>query len=151
MSSLKDLLQSCNLCDCMRDSLMRDIIVLGICDNSTRKMLLQRRNISLKDAVDIRRGSEVTKQQMTSISTNASVYATRQHYVKEKKKREKGTGQHDATIPVPILWKETLTQERTLSSVAEEMFQMSETESLRCVLPTRHKKESEQRGSGRTQ
>ena len=72
ISALKDLLvlQSCNFCDCMRDSLMRHRIVLGICDNSTRKMLLQRRNISLKDAVDICRGSEVTKQQMTSISTN---------------------------------------------------------------------------------
>ena len=56
---------------------MRDRIVLGICDNSTRKMLLQRRNISLKDGVDICRGSEVTKQQMTSISTNASVYVTK--------------------------------------------------------------------------
>ena len=32
ISALKDLLQSCNLCDCMRDSLMRDIIVLGIVD-----------------------------------------------------------------------------------------------------------------------
>ena len=74
----------------MRDSLMRDRIVLGICDNSTWKMLLQRRNISLKDAVDICRGSEVAKQQMTSISTNASVYATRQHYVKEKTNMRKG-------------------------------------------------------------
>ena len=90
ISALKNLLQSCNFCDCMRDSLMRYRIVLGICDNSTRKMLLQRRNISLKDAVDICRGSEVTKQQMTSISTNASVYATRQHYVKEKTNVRKG-------------------------------------------------------------
>ena len=57
--------------------------MLGICDNSTRKMLLQSRNISLKDAVDICRGSEVTKTTMTSISTNASAYVTRQHYVKE--------------------------------------------------------------------
>ena len=77
ISALKDLIRSCNFCDCMRDSLMRDRIVLGICDNSTRKMLLQRRNISLKDAVDICRGSEVTKQQMTSISTNATVYVTK--------------------------------------------------------------------------
>ena len=72
ISALKDLIQSCNLCDCMGDSLMRDRIVLGICDNSTRKMLLQCRNISLKDAVYICRGSDVRKQQMTTISTNAS-------------------------------------------------------------------------------
>ena len=83
ISALKDLIQSCNFCDCMRDSLMRDRIVLGICDNSTRKMLLQRRNISLKDAVEICRGSEVTKQQMTSISTNASVYVTKPQHIKK--------------------------------------------------------------------
>ena len=101
---------------------MRDRIVLGICDNSTRKMLLQRRNISLKDAVDICRGSEVTKQQMTSISTNASVYVTKPQHIK---KREKGTGQHDATTPVQVLWQATCTQERTLPSMAEKMFKMS--------------------------
>ena len=83
ISALKDLIRSCNFCDCMRDSLMRDRIVLGICDNSTRKMLLQRRNISLKDAVDICRGSEVTKQQMTSISTNATVYVTKPQHIKK--------------------------------------------------------------------
>ena len=69
---------------------MRDSIVLGICENSTRKMLLQRRNISLKDAVDIGRGYEVTKQQITSMSMNASVYVTRQQYAKEKKHVRKG-------------------------------------------------------------
>ena len=121
ISALKDLIQSCNFCNCMRDSLMRDRIVLGICDNSTRKMLLQRRNISLKDAVDICRGSEVTKQQMTSISTNASVYVTKP----QQETCEKGTGQHDATTPVQVLWQETCTQERTLPSMAEKMFKMS--------------------------
>ena len=90
ISALNDLLQSCSLCDCMRDTLMRDKIVLGIYDNSTRKMLLQRRNISLKDAVDICRGSEVTKTIMTSISTNASAYVTSQHYVKENTHERKG-------------------------------------------------------------
>ena len=79
------MLQSCSFCDCMRDRIM-----LGICDNSTRKMLLQSGNISLKDAVDICRGSEVTKTTMTSISTNASAYVTRQHYVKEKTNVRKG-------------------------------------------------------------
>ena len=71
---------------------MGDRIVLGICDNSTRKMLLQRRNISLKDAVDICRGSEVTKQQMTFISTNASVYVTKpQHIKKHVRKGQENT------------------------------------------------------------
>ena len=41
----------------------------------------------LISAEDLR---SVTKQQMTFISTNASVYATRQHYVKEKTNVRKG-------------------------------------------------------------
>ena len=116
ISALKDMLQSCNFCDYMRDSSMRVRIVLGICDNSTRKMLLQRRNISLKDAVDICRGYEFTKQQMTSISTNASVYVD----VKEntlcqgKDTCEKWTGQLNATTTVQILWRETHTQKKNV-------------------------------------
>ena len=74
----------------MIDSLMRKRIVIGICDNSTREMLLQRRNIALKDAVDNCRGFAVTKQQMTPTSTNASVYVTKQYYVKEKTHVRKG-------------------------------------------------------------
>ena len=53
-------------------------------------MLLQRSNISLNDVVDICRGSEVTKQQMTSISMNASVYVTKQHYVKKHVRKGQG-------------------------------------------------------------
>ena len=123
ISALKDLIQSCNFCDCMRDSLMRDRIVLGTCHNSTRKVLLQRRNISLKDAVDICRGSEVTKQQMTSISTNASVYVTKPQHT--KKQVRKGQESMMPLLQFQILWQETCTQERTLPSMAEFFFKMS--------------------------
>ena len=46
--------------------------------------------LSSHDVIYICRGYEVTKQQMTSMSTNASVYVTRHHYVKEKTNVRKG-------------------------------------------------------------
>ena len=41
VAALRTLSKSCNFCDCMRDSLVRDRIVLGITDDATRKRLLQ--------------------------------------------------------------------------------------------------------------
>ena len=40
VTALRNLAKSCNFCDCMRDSLIRDRIVLGVRDNALRKKLL---------------------------------------------------------------------------------------------------------------
>ena len=45
---LRNLTKSCNFCDCMRDSLIRDRIVLGVNNNAIRKKLLQVRGLMLK-------------------------------------------------------------------------------------------------------
>ena len=44
VTTLRTLAKTCNFCDCMRDSIIRDRIVLGIHDHRTRKRLLQERN-----------------------------------------------------------------------------------------------------------
>ena len=67
VSSLKDLAKTCNFCDCLKDTLLRDRIVLGIKDNATRKVLLQKRRLSLKQSIDICRGSEATTHQLKSL------------------------------------------------------------------------------------
>ena len=38
---IRTLAQMCNFCDCLRDSLIRDRIMLGVCNPQTRKCLLQ--------------------------------------------------------------------------------------------------------------
>ena len=45
ITSLKSLAKSCNFCDCLQDSLLRDRIVLGIQSNTTRKRLLKMKEI----------------------------------------------------------------------------------------------------------
>ena len=42
VTSLRTLAQTCNFCDCMGDSLIRDRIVFGVNNDETRKKLLQR-------------------------------------------------------------------------------------------------------------
>ena len=41
VAALRTLSKACNFCECLRDGLLRDRIVLGITDNATRKRLLQ--------------------------------------------------------------------------------------------------------------
>ena len=57
---LRKLVQTCNFCSCLHDSLIRDRLVLGIRDESIRKKLLQEKKLSLSRAIDVRRSGETT-------------------------------------------------------------------------------------------
>ena len=59
-TSLRSLAR-CGFCDCLHDSLIRDRIVTGICDNGTRKTLLQQRNLDINKCIDICKGVEAAK------------------------------------------------------------------------------------------
>ena len=67
IGALRTLASTCNFCDCLKDSLLRDRIVLGIKDSSTRKRLLQEGDLSLKTCVDMCLAAEVTSQQLKSL------------------------------------------------------------------------------------
>ena len=47
VTELKHLSKSCNFCDCLCDSLLRDKLVMGIVDKETRKKLLQMKKLTL--------------------------------------------------------------------------------------------------------
>ena len=47
VAELKTLAKTCNFCDCLRDSLIRDCIVLGIKNEQTMKKLLKMRDLTL--------------------------------------------------------------------------------------------------------
>ena len=65
---LKTLAKTCNFCDCLRDSLIRDRIVLGIKDEQTTKKLLRIRDLTLNRCIDICRNEEVMALHMKSLS-----------------------------------------------------------------------------------
>ena len=78
---LRNLAKSCNFCDCMRDSLIRDRIVLGVNNNAIRKKLLQVRGHMLNQCIDTCRSNEATTSQMKAISGSDAV-----HKIGEEKK-----------------------------------------------------------------
>ena len=53
LASLKTLAKTCNFCECLKTSLLRDRIVLGVIHEPTRKRLLQEGKLTLKKALDI--------------------------------------------------------------------------------------------------
>ena len=71
---LRNLAKSCNFCDCMRDSLIRDRIVLGVNNNAIRKKLLQVRGLMLNQCIDTCRSNEATTSQMKAIYGSDAVH-----------------------------------------------------------------------------
>ena len=67
LSALKLLAKSCNFCDCLHDSLIRDRILMGIRDQNSRKKLLQKRKLTLRMTIDICRSDEATSNHMRSM------------------------------------------------------------------------------------
>ena len=69
---LRTIARTCNFCDCLKDSLIRDRIVFGVKSDQTRKKLLQEGKLSLKKCIDLCRSAEVTITQMKTISDHVA-------------------------------------------------------------------------------
>ena len=91
--ALTELVKTCNFCDCLRQSLIRDRLVLGIKDQHTRKVLLQKKDLTLSTAIDICRSAEATTSQLKELGEDPTVHAIR------RKPREKNTERRRASRP----------------------------------------------------
>ena len=106
----------------LRDSLIRDRLVLGIDNNNIQKKLLQDRKLTLTKAIDICRSSEKTKQQVKEISAdNAANEAEINAFVNNK--TEAGS------------------RERGVSEWIGEMGDLTKSDADIAVQPTSEKKE----------
>ena len=72
LASLRSLAKSCNFCQCMADSLLRDKIVLGINDSQTRKRLLQERKLTLSGCIDICKSAETAESHLRAFSDSGN-------------------------------------------------------------------------------
>ena len=68
VAELKTLAKTCNFCNSLRNSLIRDRIVLGIKNEQTTKKLPRMRDLTLNKCVDVCRSKEVTAMQMKSLA-----------------------------------------------------------------------------------
>src|SRR5215469_4141684 len=65
-SEIRKLVRSCEY-STLEESILRDRIVIGIKDDSTKKKLLQTRNLDLRQAIDICKSSELASKQLIDI------------------------------------------------------------------------------------
>ena len=56
--------KSCGFCDCMREKLIMDRLILGIRDQKTRERLISQQNLDLKRAIFLCNSMEATQEQM---------------------------------------------------------------------------------------
>lgn len=85
ITSLKTLSKSCNFCDCLADSLLRDRIVLGIRSSTAKKRLLQERNLDLKKCIDICKSQEASEAQLRAMGSETIHTTTTTHKLKQGK------------------------------------------------------------------
>lgn len=71
ITALRTLAATCDFCDCMRESLIRDRLVTGIRNADTRKKLLEQRNLTLNQAIDILKSAEASASQTREIDSKS--------------------------------------------------------------------------------
>ena len=68
LGEIRRLAKNCHF-EAVEESMLRDRIVVGLRDDATRRKLLQARNLTLKDAIDISRASEAAGRQLKAMAT----------------------------------------------------------------------------------
>ena len=120
VASIRTLSKTCNYGE-IEESLIRDRIVIGIKDNTTRKKLLQDHKLTLKKCKDICRANETTTEQLKKISNEDVQYV--------RKKTQKPTKQHlkfntNYSNECKFCGKKTQTKQRTVSSIWQNLFNL---------------------------
>ena len=64
----------------VEESILRDRIVVGVSDDSTRRKLLQKRNLDLNEAIDICKASELASKQLRAMTSPDEVNALKPSY-----------------------------------------------------------------------
>lgn len=101
LTAIRTLSQTCNFCNCLKDSLLRDRIVTGIRDAQTRKRLLQDSKLTLNTCIAVCRGAEATSARLKTMHTE-DVHKVGKHKSKQGNKpvhvnREKKKPQEQKT------------------------------------------------------
>ena len=97
VAALRTLAKTCNY-EGLEESLIRDRIVIGIKDNTTRKKLLQDPKLTLKKCIDICRANETTTEQLKKINAEDIQFVkkktTKHPQNKQRQKHEYATGSY---------------------------------------------------------
>ena len=86
LSTLKNLIKTCNFCSTCADGILKDRIVLGIKDSSVQAALLRERKLTLDKCIDLCRASEHAHQhhQAMTAETVHKLHSSQLQYRKKK-------------------------------------------------------------------
>ena len=73
ITALRNLAKNCNFCECMRESLLRDRVIMGILDSDLRKRLLQMPDLTINLCIDMCRAYEATETRMRYMEGSSQV------------------------------------------------------------------------------
>ena len=88
VSTLRTLAKTCNFCQCLHDSLLRDRIVLGVKEPALRKKLLQEGKLTLEKAIDICKSGETTAQHLKDLAAAKDPNADEVHTLKHRSEKK---------------------------------------------------------------
>ena len=80
VAALRHLVKTCNY-GTLEESLIRDRLIMGIRENSTRKRLLQESGLTLTRCIDICRANESTAIQLKAIGNKEDINAIKKNPV----------------------------------------------------------------------
>ena len=69
VSVLRNLAKTCGFCDCMRELLLMDRVLLGISDDKTREELLSTHDLTLSKTIEICRAKEAASLHMKALKS----------------------------------------------------------------------------------
>ena len=95
MSVLRNMAKTCGFCDCMRELLIMDRLLLGILDDKTREELLSTHDLTLMKAIEICRAREAATLHMKALKSEEI------NKVKETPKQKKHVKHRDPTKSKP--------------------------------------------------
>ena len=90
LGEIRRLAKNCHF-EAVEESMLRDRIVVGLRDDATRRKLLQARNLTLKDAIDMCRASEVAGRQLKAMATPEDVQSLKSTHPSQRRGR-RGAG-----------------------------------------------------------
>ena len=92
VSVLRNLAKTCGFCDCMRELLLMDRLLLGISDDKTREELLSTHDLTLSKTIEICRAKEAASLHMKALKSDEINKVTHS----SNKKKKSGDGKHKA-------------------------------------------------------
>ena len=138
----RSLAKSCNFCQCMTDSLLRNRIVLSTNDAQTRKRLLQERKLTLGGCIDICKSAETAESHLKAFDETgsgrsaANIHKIRPSFEKGKQTggAKRGHSKHSsgkaAKSPCKYCGREHPRDKKTVSSLRTNMQGMWQAKSL---------------------